>query len=236
MLHLWWTRSGEVGSLEMGCWPMRGGGSWPPPPDPPPVDPPLFAMSTIAKKSLSNRRESVPLLVVVVGDGTSKISRNKVDGHVQNDYKLQTEREETVLHGRTTNCVLSHHQSCVIVCQTVARSVVRAVASCPDWLYDQSALLSTSSINLQSPRLVLRISVRLLTIGEDERYDHRYWHHRYWWRTIDGTTSCTTNCATSIVRPFKISLRLEISVQKFWTACCDGIKIVNMLVINLLYC
>ena len=33
ILHLWWTRSGEVGSLEMGCWPMRGGGgSWPPPP------------------------------------------------------------------------------------------------------------------------------------------------------------------------------------------------------------
>ena len=90
---------------------MRGGG-----PDPP-VDPPLFVMSALAtgtpnlrpgydrKKSLSNRRESVPLIVVVVGDRTSKISRNKVDGHVQNDYKLQTEREQTVLHGRTTNCV-----------------------------------------------------------------------------------------------------------------------------------
>ena len=26
ILHLWWTRSGEVGSVEMGCWPMRGGG------------------------------------------------------------------------------------------------------------------------------------------------------------------------------------------------------------------
>ena len=39
ILHLWWTRSGEVGSLEMGCWPMRGGGVLTPPD--PPVDPPL---------------------------------------------------------------------------------------------------------------------------------------------------------------------------------------------------
>ena len=41
ILHLWWTRSGEVGSLEMGCWPMRGGGVLTPCPPPPPVDPPL---------------------------------------------------------------------------------------------------------------------------------------------------------------------------------------------------
>ena len=34
ILHLWWTRSGEVGSLEMGSWPMRGGGVLTPP-DPP---------------------------------------------------------------------------------------------------------------------------------------------------------------------------------------------------------
>ena len=40
ILHLWWTRSGEVGSLEMGCWPMRGGGVLTPPD--PPVDPPLL--------------------------------------------------------------------------------------------------------------------------------------------------------------------------------------------------
>ena len=39
ILHLWWTRSGEVGSLEMVCWPMRGGGVLTPPD--PPVDPPL---------------------------------------------------------------------------------------------------------------------------------------------------------------------------------------------------
>ena len=36
MLHLWWTRSGEVGSVEMGCWPMRGGGVLTPPPPWPP--------------------------------------------------------------------------------------------------------------------------------------------------------------------------------------------------------
>ena len=45
--------------------------------------------------SLSNRRENVPLIEVVVGDRTSKISRSKVDGHVQNCRQ--------VLHGRTTN-------------------------------------------------------------------------------------------------------------------------------------
>ena len=38
----------------------------------------------IILESLSNRRENVQLIVVVVGDRTSKISRNKVDGHVQN--------------------------------------------------------------------------------------------------------------------------------------------------------
>ena len=34
--------------------------------------------------ALSNRRESMPLIVAGVGDQTSKISRNKVDGLVQN--------------------------------------------------------------------------------------------------------------------------------------------------------
>ena len=64
-----------------------------------------------------------------------------------------------VLHGRTTNHVWSHHQSCVIVCQAVARSVVRPVTSCPDWLYVY----------------VVCVSVRLLTIGEDDSYDQS-WH------------------------------------------------------------
>ena len=62
---------------------------------------------------LSNRRESVPLIVVVVGDRTSKISRNKVEGHVQNFRTAITSRRH-VLHGRTTNRVWSHHQSYVI--------------------------------------------------------------------------------------------------------------------------
>ena len=48
-------------------------------------------------------------------------------------------------------------QSCVIVCQAFARSVVRPVTSCPDWLYDQSAMLSTISIWNHSPQLVERV-------------------------------------------------------------------------------
>ena len=99
---------------------------------------------------LSNRRESVPLIVVVVGDRTSKISRNKVDGHVQNFRVATTSRRQSYMvvtsigYGRTTNRMWSHHQSCVIVCQAVARSVVRSVTSCPDWLYDRSACFPRS--------------------------------------------------------------------------------------------
>ena len=71
---------------------------------------------------------------------------------------------------RTTICASSHHQSFVIVCQAVARSVVRPVTSCSDWLHDQTVMLHTISICNRSPRLVVRVSMRLLTIGEDERY------------------------------------------------------------------
>ena len=129
-----------------------------------------FVMSTIATVTpnlrsdydrkllelLSDRRENVPLIVVVVGDRTSKISRNKVDSHVPSC--------------RTTN----HHQSCLIVCQAVTRSVVRPVTSCPDWLYDQSVMFPTISICNRSPRLAVRVSVQLLTIGEDEGYNQSW--------------------------------------------------------------
>ena len=74
---------------------------------------------------LSNRRENVPLVVVVVGDRTSKISRNKVDGHVQNFRAAITNRRQ-VLHGRNTNRVWSYHQSHVVappvVCDCVSSS------------------------------------------------------------------------------------------------------------------
>ena len=96
---------------------------------------------------LSNRRESVPLIVVVVCDRTSKISRNKVDGHVRIFRAAITSRIQ-VLHLRTTNRVWSHHQSCVLVCQAVARSVVRPVTSCPDWLYDPSACFPRSPFEI----------------------------------------------------------------------------------------
>ena len=65
-------------------------------------------------ESLSNRRESVPLIVVVVGVRRSKSSRYKVDGHVQN-FRAETTSRRQVLHGRITNRVWSHLQSCVIV-------------------------------------------------------------------------------------------------------------------------
>ena len=102
-------------------------------------------------ESLSNRRENVSLIAVVVGDRTSKISRNKVDGQVTNCQRS------------VCDCLKwSYHQS-----RLVARSVVRPVTS---WLYDQSMM----SIYNRSPRLVVHVSVRLLTIGEDERYDQSW--------------------------------------------------------------
>ena len=65
---------------------------------------------------------------------------------------------------RTTICAWSYHQSFVIVCQAVALSVVRPVTSCSDWLHNLS-------ICNRSPQLVVRVSVRLLTIGEEDMYD-----------------------------------------------------------------
>ena len=135
----------------------RWGPDPPPPPHWPPVDLPLFVMSTIAtvtpnlrpgydrnKKSLSNRRER-ECAIFSSGRGWSYEQNQSQQGRRSCSKRLQVaDRTRTVLHGRTTNCVWSHHQSCVIVCQAVARSVVRAIASCPDWLYDQSALLPTS--------------------------------------------------------------------------------------------
>ena len=67
---------------------------------------------------------------------------------------------------RTTIRAWSHHQSFLIVCQAVARSVVRPVTSCSDWLHDQTVMLHTISICNRSPRLVVRASVRLLCQGE----------------------------------------------------------------------
>ena len=75
---------------------------------------------------------------------------------------------------RTTIRAWSHHQSFVIVCQAVARSVVRPVTSCSDWLHDQTVMLHTISICNRWPRLVVRESVRFLKIGEDERYDQSW--------------------------------------------------------------
>ena len=66
-----------------------------------------------------------------------------------------------LVRGRTTSRF-------VIVCQTVARSVVRPVTGCSDWLHDQTVMLHTISIYNRSPRLVVRVSVRLLKIAEDE--------------------------------------------------------------------
>ena len=120
---------------------------------------------------LSNRRESVPLIVVVVGDRTSKISRNKVDGHVQNFRAAITSRRQ-VLHGRTTNRVWSYHQSHVVappvMCDCVSSS--RTISSSSSHKLSRLvvrpiSMLPTISICNRSPRLVVRISVRLLTIG-----------------------------------------------------------------------
>ena len=98
---------------------------------------------------LSNRRESVPLIVVLVGDRTSKIATRSTVMFKTSELRLQVADRSYMVatpigYGRTTNPVWSHHQSCVIVCQAVARSVVRPVTSCPDWLYDRSACFPRS--------------------------------------------------------------------------------------------
>ena len=120
---------------------------------------------------LSNRRENVPLVVVVVGDRTSKISRNKVDGHVQNFRAAITSRRQ-VLHGRNTNRVWSYHQSHVVappvVCDCVSSS--RTISSSTSHKLSRLvvrpiSMLPTISICNRSPRLMVRICVRLLTIG-----------------------------------------------------------------------
>ena len=122
---------------------------------------------------LSNRRESVPLIVVVVGDRTSKISRNKVDGHVQNFRAAITSHRQVIhVHGCNTNRVWSYHQSHVIappvVCDCVSCS--RTISSSTSHKLSRLvvrpiSMLPTISICNRSPRLVVRIGVRLLTIG-----------------------------------------------------------------------
>ena len=109
-----------------------------------------------------------------------------VDGHVQNfcDLSAICLRSQDaypsymvvppIACDRTTIRAWSHHQSFVIVCQAVARSVVRPVTSCSDGLHDQTVMLHTISICNRSPRLVVRASVRFLKIGEDERYDQSW--------------------------------------------------------------
>ena len=101
---------------------------------------------------LSNRRERVPLIVVVVGDRTSKSSRNKVDGHVQNFRAAITSRRQ-VFHGRNTNRVWSYHQSRVVappgVCDCVSSS--RTISSSTSYKLSRLvvrpiSMLSTISI------------------------------------------------------------------------------------------
>ena len=104
------------------------------------------------------------------------------DGHVQNclrsvcDHKTQTGltwsyHQSRVIappfvRGRTTN-----RHDCVSSSRTISSSTS---PSCSDWLHDQTVMLHTISICNRSPRLVVRESVRSLTIGEDERYDQSW--------------------------------------------------------------
>ena len=111
------------------------------------------------------------------------VRAKSVDGHVQNSLR-------SVCDHKTQTCLTwSYHQSRVIVppfvrgrttsrsrfwCPAVARSVVRPVTSCSDWLHDQTVMLHTISICNRSQILVVRASVRFLTIGEDERYEQSW--------------------------------------------------------------
>ena len=96
-------------------------------------------------ESLSNRRENVPL---IVGDRTSKISRNKVDGHVQNCLRPVCDLSATCLrpvcdYKSQTGLTWSYHQS-----RVVAPPVVRDCVS--------SSRTISSSTSLKLYRLVVR--------------------------------------------------------------------------------
>ena len=66
-------------------------------------------------ESLSNRRENVPLIVVVVGDRTWSYEQNQSTVMFKTVCDLSAiTRRKYVLHGRTTNRVWSHHHSCVV--------------------------------------------------------------------------------------------------------------------------
>ena len=124
----------------------------------------------------------MPLIVVfwmIVRDRTIKICRrscSKLSAIClrSQDADMSYMVVPPIVCDRTTIRAWSHHQSFVIVRQAVARSVVRPVTSCSDWLHDQTVMLHTISICNRSPRLVVRTSVRFLTIGEDERYDQSW--------------------------------------------------------------
>ena len=118
---------------------------------------------------------------MIVRDRTSKISRrscSKLSAIClrSQDADISYMVVPPIACDRTTIRAWSHHQSFVIVCQAVARSVVRPVTSCSDWLHDQTVMLHTIHVSIcnRSPRLVVRVSVRFLTIGEDERYDQSW--------------------------------------------------------------
>ena len=83
--------------------------------------------SALVATSLSNRRENVPLIVVVVGDRTWSYEQNQSTVMFKTvcDLSVITRRRE-VLHGRTTNRVWSHHNSFVVTppdCVSSSRTI-----------------------------------------------------------------------------------------------------------------
>ena len=89
------------------------------------------------RKNVRLAAEVVRLVAEVVGDRKGQISRNKVDGHVQN------------LKPAIPNRKRSHDQSCDWSCHLTTscrtqRLIVRSIVGGHDWSYDRSFMATTS--------------------------------------------------------------------------------------------
>ena len=93
------------------------------------------------------------------------------------DLRFQIVRgRREVLHGRTTSREWSHHQSCMIVGQSVARLVVQLVVPPDDWWCHLSYDLTIGSkTSHDQSRLVARLCDRLYHQSLAPRDQYIYW-------------------------------------------------------------
>ena len=106
-----------------------------------------------------NRRKNARLVAQVMSDRNGKISRSKVDGHVQNFWPAIPNCERSQI-----GLTWSYHQSCMVAPpvvddrgSAVARLLVRSIAGYHDWSYDRSMDPTIdSTIGCRTPPLLVR--------------------------------------------------------------------------------